>query len=347
MIQSIQKRPQWQRVIIFSVVILAIIVIIYLITLGVAYMGVNTGPRTQSIAMQDSMTVREWAVLPGDDAYPGSLTIDTGGNVYTGSYVNGTIWHVTPDGDVSEMPESGETFGSIAGLVWADNTLYVLDRNSPLTIAGMSLWQWRTGSAPEKLAESHDTDRFPYDLARDTDGNIYVSFVVLKSANGDSGDDVIVRYPAQGDSSVWWTAPDNTSITGIEYDPIQDRLIAVDTKNSNLYGIPRANPADSTMFYEQTVDPKPGFDDVTVSPDGTLYLAALELNRVAALSPANELTYLAGAFRGSSRTAYDAVRRRLYVNNWNQQSLLSDQVLFVQIDVKPKLPFALDVIEWK
>lgn len=341
MIKRIQSRPQWQRVIIFALLFVLVVVIVFLLTLGVAYLGVNTGPRNQSIAMQDSLTVREWAILPDDDSYPASLALDEAGNVYTGSYVTGAVWRITPDGTVSELPQTRETFGSVVGLVRAEDHLYVLDRNSPLAAASMTLWRWQDGAAPEKLYESNNRDRFPYDLDRDAAGNLYVSFVFADTAS------VIMRYPVEGEAGLWWTAPDDTLITGIAYDANQDRMIAVDTKNSDLYAIPLGDPLASYPLYEHTSDPQPGFGDASVAPDGTIYLASLDLNRVAALSPDNHLTYLAGAFRGSSRVLYDAGRQRLYINNFDNRSLLADQVLFVQVDVTPKLPFALDVIEWK
>ena len=341
MIKRIQSRPQWQRIIIFSLLIVVIIIVVFFITLGVAYLGVNAGPRIKSISIQDSVTVREWATLPGDDAYPAALTIDPEGNVYTGSYVTGTVWHITPEGVVTELPQTRDTFGAVVGLVWGDEALYVLDRNSPLAAASMTLWRWQEGIAPEKLHESNDTDRFPYDLDRDAEGNLYVSFVFADTSS------VITRYPIEGEAEVWWTAPEKTLITGIAYHAEKDELIAVDTQNSDLYAIPLVNPAESYLLYKHNGDPIPGFGDATAAPDGTLYLAALDLNRVAALSPQNELTYMAGAFRGSSRVTYDATRRRLYINNFDNRSLLADQVLFVQVDVTPKLPFALDVVEWK
>jgi hypothetical protein len=341
MIQRIQKRPKWQRVIIFSLLLLIVLFAIFLLTLGVAYLGVNSGPRNNSIAIQDSITVREWAVLPGDDAYPAALALDPAGNVYTGSYVTGAVWRITPDGVVTELPQTRDTFGAVAGLVWGDNALYVLDRNSPLAAASMTLWRWQDGAAPEKLRESQNTDRFPYDLDRDADGNLYVSFVFAGQESE------IMRYPIQGEEELWWTAPTDTIVTGIAYDEVRERLIAVDTQNSNLYAIPLSNPNTSSLLYEHTLEPQPGFGDATVAPDGTIYLASLDLNRVAALSAENDLTYLAGAFRGSSRVAYDAAQQRLYVNNFDNRSLLADQVLFVQVDVTPKLPFALDLVEWK
>lgn len=341
MIQRIQKLPKWLRVIIFSAIVTAIIVIVFLVTLAVAYAGVNAGPRTTSIAMQDTVTVREWATLPGDDAYPAAMTIDPDGNVYTGSYLSGAIWRITPEGEVSEIPGTRDIIDAVSGLEWAQDGLYVLTLSNPLAGTGMSLWRIRDKAAPEKLFEADEANRIAYDIARDGDGNLYVSYIGVRQPS------IIMIYPAAGEPGVWWTAPDNDRFTGITYDAANDRLIAVDTDKSILYAIPRSDPASASVLYEHKVDPVPNFDDVVVAPDGMLYLAALGINRVAQLTPQGDLTYLAGAFRGSSRVAYDPARKRLYVNNWDQRSLLSDQVLFVKVDVTPKLPFALDVIEWK
>lgn len=346
MIQRIQQRPKWQRVIIFSLLVFLVILVVFLVTLAVAYLGVNGGPRSTSIAIQDNVTVREWAILPGDDAYPAALTLDDEGNVYTGSYLTGALWRISPEGVVTELEQTRDTFRTVVGLVWGDDALYILERNSPLTARSTTLWRWREDAELEKLHESNETDRFPYDLDRDGAGNLYVSLIFVDE-NGNQKETRIMRYPPQGEPELWWTAPTDTLVTGIAYDAAKERLIVVDTLKSDLYELPLSNPQEATLIYHNLVDPQPGFGDATVAPDGTIYVTSLDLNRVGALSPTNELTYLAGAFRGSWRVVYDAERRRLYVNNFDNRSLLVDQVLFVQIDVTPKLPFALDVIEWK
>lgn len=341
MIKRIQQRPYWQRVVIFAVLVALILLAILLVTLGVAWLGVNGGPRSTSLAMRDEITVREWVTLPDDDAYPGALTLDPDGNVYTASYISGAVWRITPAGDLSELPNTRDTFGSVTALVWSADGLYVLDRRDPIAAAGKTIWRWRDNAAPERLHDSDEIDRLPYDMTRDPDGSLYVSFVLR------GGGSVIVRYPVDGTAETWWTAPEAAIITGLVYEPTQDRIIASDTVGSDLYQIPRADPQGATLLYHNLVDPAPEYDGLALGTDGTLYVAALGLNRVAMFTPGVGMTYLAGAFRGSSRVAYDPVRRRLYVNNWDQRSLLSDQVLFIQIDVRPKLPFALDVIEWK
>ena len=81
----------------------------------------------------------------------------------------------------------------------------------------------------------------------------------------------------------------------------------------------------------------PGFDGVTVTPNGDIYVAALGQNGVARVA-GGELTYIAGLFRGASDVDYSAAIDSLYVTNWNQTPLVipGDQ---------PQLPFALDIID--
>ena len=80
----------------------------------------------------------------------------------------------------------------------------------------------------------------------------------------------------------------------------------------------------------------PGFDGVTVSPDGTLYVAALGQNGIARLDN-GLLTYIAGQFRGASDVA-GVDGQRLYVTNWDQSALALPLV-------QPRLPFGVDVVE--
>ena len=80
----------------------------------------------------------------------------------------------------------------------------------------------------------------------------------------------------------------------------------------------------------------PGFNGVTVAPDGTIYVAVLGQNGVATVDD-GKLDYIAGLFRGSSDVAY-AEPNRLYVSNFDQTSIVVPVV-------RPQLPFALDVIE--
>ncbi|MEP7293048.1 MAG: hypothetical protein ABI835_14800, partial [Chloroflexota bacterium] len=80
----------------------------------------------------------------------------------------------------------------------------------------------------------------------------------------------------------------------------------------------------------------PGFDGAVVTPDGTLYVAALGQNGIARVED-GRLDYIAGLFRGSSDVDFGAPNC-LYVTNFDQSSIVIPVV-------RPQLPFALDVIE--
>ncbi|MCU0514605.1 MAG: SMP-30/gluconolactonase/LRE family protein [Anaerolineae bacterium] len=346
MVQRIQALPQWQRIIIFVLLVLAVIVGLFLLTLAVAWWGINGTPRITPVTMQDAFTVREFAALPGDEAYPAALALAADGTLYTGSYLTGDIWQISPAGTVTALPGTGAVIGSITGLALdAAGTLFVLDRLEPLTPAGAILWRIDPGAAPQQITRiSADPARLPYDLALDAAGRLYVTYVI------EGGADIIARYDAAGSESQWWTAPQNATITGLAYDAAGERLIVANTRQNILYGLPVAadDPAGAVtevFVYGENRTP-PGFDGLTVAPNGDIYVAALGLNRVARITPSTgELIYLAGAFRGSSRVAYDAARERLYVNNWEARSLLPERVLFVELDVYPHLPFTVDVVE--
>jgi sugar lactone lactonase YvrE len=348
MMKRIQARPQWQRVTLFVSAIVLVALILYGITLAVAWYGLNGTPRPSPVAIQENVTVREFAQLPDDNAYPAALALDNDGFLYTGSYVTGAIWQITPDGEAVEIPGTRDTYGSITALsITPGKTLYVFDRNEPLKPAGAAIWQMTMGSAPEKLVEIPAQDNsLPYDMAVDAARNMYATIVV------DGDVDYVARYAPDGRGGVWWTAPEDATITGIAFDAANQRMLVTDTRQSVIYGLAvdaAESPEAQEVYRYNEQPPQPGFDGLTVAPNGDIYIAVLGRNRAARLIPATgELTYLAGAFRGSSRVAYDANRERLYVNNWDQRSLLpGERVLIVEIPLNPRLPFTIDVVEPK
>jgi sugar lactone lactonase YvrE len=323
-----------------------VIAVLLALTLAVAWYGVNGTPRISSIVLNDDYTVREFVQLPGDEAYPNALALAADGTLYSGSYLTGAVWAISPDADLRELTDTADMFGSVTGLtVLPDNTLVVLDRIDPLQSQGAVLWRIPEAGTPEKFAEiPAKATLIPYDLTSDADGNLYVTIIV----NG--GADEVLRFAPDGTQSVWWTAPDNATITGLAYDASRASLIVVDTQQSVIYAIPvdtaDTGQAAEVLYRHTEARPIPGFDGIAAAPDGTLYIAALGLNRVVRLDvDAAALTELAGAFRGSSRVAYDTERQRLYVNNWDQRSLLPEKLVFIEIDVLPRLPFSIDVVE--
>lgn len=352
MIARIQQLPQWQRVLVFIGMILGGLLLFALLTILIIISTARSTPRTQSVAIQRELTVREFAVLPDDDAYPAALAMDAAGTLYSGSYASGVLWRISPDGAVSEIAGTRDAIGSVQALAThAEGTLYVLDHIAPLSTEESIIWRLDTASdALEQVAvlpaQTQGRTLFFDDIALDLEGRIYVSERVL--------DHVWRLNPDGSEAAIWWTSPRLPDVTqyepaGLAFSAARNSLIISDSALNALYEVPVDAPDPQvetrTLFLYDREMEYPGFDGVATSPEGEIFVAALGLNRVARLDEASgELIYLAGAFRGSSGLAYDNLRRRLFVSNWDQRSLLPVDVIFFEIEIDPHLPFAIDVI---
>ncbi len=331
--QRIQALPRAQRIIIFSAFIIGGVLLIVVITVALILGSFNTG-RDLSVALVEGITVREFAILPDDDAYPASVTVGPDGTVYTGSFATGAVWSITPDGAVTEIPGTRAAIGAVTGLTIApEGSLYVVDQNdaSALTVGG-SVKRITPAGAIDDFAVLDDERGFllPDDLALDATGNLYVS---------DRGRREVLRFAPDGMGTVFWTPPDPDSEpppapTGLAYDAAHDALIITDSNRDNIYRVSIATGETETL-YEHAGDFAPGLDGVTITPDGTIYAAALAQNGLVMLNN-GELEYVVGVFRGISDVAYHA--NRLYATNFDSYSLIVSLV-------RPHLPFALDVIE--
>ena len=302
---------------------------------------IGSAPRSRAVALAEQVAVDEFAALPDDDAYPAALAIDADGRLYTGSYQSGALWSISPDGAVRELPGSRERIGSVTGLdVAPDGALYVLDRIAPLNAEGGIVWRYAAGDWAllfEIKSEAFVGGVLPDDIAVDEAGRIYISdrlgHVLRYRGNGEP--------LGQNGGAYWWFAPcsDKCEITGIAYDRAADALLIADPAEETVYRVAITDGAPGparTILLADDEKKDYGFDGVTVSPAGDIYLALLNWNRVARVD-GGALLMLAKDFRGASDLAVDAARNRLYVSNWNQFSLA--------FGTRPQLPFAIDVID--
>jgi sugar lactone lactonase YvrE len=255
---------------------------------------------------------------------------------------------VDGEGSLSEIPESRETIGSVIGLdVDSDGALYVLDRVEALTLSGAVIWRITEGDIAQIAtlpAEGTRRISLPNDIAIDDAGNIYVTDV-------DSALRRIWRFAPGADSGeIWWIAPqDPANPAGLAYDSTNQRLLVTDVAGDAIYAIPLdaedPSAATETIYrYDGPVAETPGFNGLTVAPDGTIYVAELGQNQVSRLED-GELVALAGGYRGSSDVAYDATSGRIFVNNWDQSWLTPVQFFIVRFYVDARLPFSVDVVE--
>lgn len=335
MIRRIQQRPVGQRKVIFGLIIGGGVLLITLVTLAFILLSFNTG-REQSVALVDGVTVREFATLPDDDAYPSGIAVGPDGTVYTGSYVSGAVWSITPDGVIREVPNTREQIGAVSGLtVGADGSVYVVDQlDADVVTFGGDVKRIAPDGAITTFATPDDERGFvlPDDIALDAQGRVYVS---------DRGRSEVWRFEPDGSGGVaWWTAPEpaadvRPAPTGLAYDPAHDAIIVTDSNLNAIYRVPVANAEAELLFRHRGQEFVPGLDGVAVAPDGTIYAAALSQNGLVRLNN-DELEYIVGVFRGISDV--DWFDNRLYATNFDSFSLLVPAV-------RPRLPFALDVVE--
>lgn len=338
MLENIQRLPFGQRLAIFILFFGGGLLLIVIVAILLFRNALNqSGGRSEAVALMDSISVREFARLPDADAFPAALAAAPDGRVYTGSFKTGVLWVIDEAGNVTEIPNSRDQIGAVAGLTVApDGTVYIVDQNDadPYSNGG-SLKRLTVDGNITDFASIPDETGFvtPDDVTLDAQGNVYIT---------DRGRDEVWRFNPDGSGGVlWWTplALDGVTRhepTGLAYDSTRDSILVTDGTNNTLYRVPVTDPTTAELLYRHGQRPNPpGFDGLTVTPDGTIYIAALGQIGIARLDSDN-LTYIAGLFRGPSDVDY--VNDRLYVTNWDQYALGNSSL-------QPYLPFALDVIE--
>lgn len=339
MIAKIQQLGRGQRMVVFFTIFIGGLMLLVAITFFLISFSVNSSPRQIAQGALDGVTVREFATLPDDDAYPSTIAVGVDGTVYTGSYRSGTVWAISPGGQVRELPETRILIESVSGIAVADDgTLYILDRTNPNPAAkGGLIWRILPDATPRQFGSIFDGQEgfiAPHGLAIATDGILYVT---------DRGRREIWRFDDEGNAEFWWRVPSNDPQsavvlpTSLAYDASTDTLVVVATGDGvdNLYRVSRDGETIETVYrYSGAPSQAPGFDGISISPEGRIFLANASQGAVSEFIR-NNYTIIAQGFRGSNAIAYHD--GKLYVNNF-------DQVGLVNPLVQPRLPFALDEV---
>lgn len=333
------------RFITFIVAMVLIIGAVIGLTGGLYYLNVSNFPRLNPAAFSDSVTVSEFVTFEDEETYPAAVTSASDGTLYTGSYVHGAVWRVFSNGDAFEISQTRDLIGSVIGIdVGEDGTVYVLDHIDAFATGNAKIWRI-SGDTVETIMDTTIDSMLsigkPNDIAVGTDGRVYLLDIAL-------GQILVIDDSGR---SIFWQAPDASyQIAGLAYHPVNDSLLISDAGKSAIYEIP-VNASDTeaerqTLFINEEIVSHPAFNGLSVAEDGIIYVSAFNQNEIWQIIPGtNEHTVLAGNYRGASDVAYDTANQRLYVNNWDQSWLIPITLVVMQVDVPPRLPFSVDIIE--
>lgn len=334
MMQRIQILNRGQRVILFFLMFGGGLFLLAALTLFLYTFTLNSQPRVTARAVVADITLREYAQLEGDEAYPAALAVAPDGTLYTGSYQTGAIYEIDPDGTTRILADSREFIGSVTGLALApDGALFITDRvfSNPES-AGGQLWRLQPGQTPEEYAIINDETGFvtPERVAVAPDGAVFVT---------DAGRGEVWQFGDDDFNRLFWTVPDDVGdsfITAIVYDPANEALLVADAVNDVIYRIDRQTGEHEVIFrYEgEPGARRAGIYGLALSDDpDTYYIAGLDIGVAEIHNGA--LTVLATDFRGPRDVAYH--EGQLYVANIDSRALFTP-------GLEPQLPFALDVI---
>lgn len=337
--QRIQSLNRFQRIGVFVLIFGGGLLLLLGVSLVLFFQALNATPRSQATPVANGITAAEFVQLPDDDAYPASVATAPNGKIYTASYVTGALWVIDPTGTITEIPDSRKLLTAVAGLTVApDNTLYIVVRKAPdLGAQGGAVMRLRPDGVIEPFATPTDGFVSPDDITLDSHGRVYVS---------DRGRSAVIRFDPDGKNSlVWWTSPAVPGAklyapTGLAYDAAHDAILVTDPEVNAIYRVPVSDPTQTETLYLHGSKPDaPGFDGITITTTGTIYVAALGLNQIVRLD-SGTLTTIASGFRGGSDVDSFTLPNgtvKLYVSDWDQLGLLLSAY-------HPRLPFALDVL---
>ncbi|QYY37039.1 hypothetical protein [Ruficoccus sp. ZRK36] len=200
-------------------------------------------------------TLEQLTVL--DDPVIWRAVADKQGNLYLGTGKEGTVYKMTPTGEI-ETVFSPEEILTRALVLDDEGNLYV--GTSPQG----RVYRIPPGQRPEIYFDP--ADEYIWDMIFDKDGNLYV-------ATGAAGTIYKLKPDFKpGDEAVKWFETDRAHVTTLTFDP-EGNLLAGTAPRAYLYRI--APDGTGTVIYNAGTDEISG---VSTAEDGTVYFSTLHVS---------------------------------------------------------------------
>ncbi len=199
-------------------------------------------------------SLEQLAVL--DDPIIWRAVTDADGNLYLGTGKEGTVYKMTPSGEVETVFEPEEILARALALD-SEGNLYV--GTSP----SGRVYRIPPGQRPEIYFDPED--EYIWDMVFDQEGNLYV-------ATGASGTIYKLKPDFKpGDEAVKWFETDRAHVTALAFDP-EGNLLAGTAPRAYVYRI--APDGTGTVIYNAGTDEISG---ISAGEDGVVYFSTLHI----------------------------------------------------------------------
>lgn len=270
--------------------------------------------------------------LPGERAFPKSITLGLDGALYSGSFCTGELWRITLEGELEVWLEDG--IQAASGMAFApDGVLYVIDREDCDPRRSVSHIK---RVLPDKTVEDWGKttdDELLNGLAFDDAGVLYAT---------DTHNGHVLAFDENGVEKVWWEAPDSPNAaqpTGIHYDAANHALLVAESNNGVIYRVPIEADGSAGAAESLYRDNTHTLEGLTLDDQGRVIFVSYDESAVRRLESNGYATVLAEDFRNPSEVVF--ADGRVFVTNFDAISLAP--IITWLLD--PSLPFTVDVID--
>lgn len=319
------------------IVILSVLVAVVIITLVTGLLIINAlgGTRHEPVAVAAGTTVKTFATVPGDNAFPTGLARGADGTLYVTAFGSATLYKSTSDGKLAPWLDRSAGITAPGSITVApDGSLYLLDFTTSNPGSGVGAIKHITPDGRVSIYANQSNEQglsFLSHLVFDAQGNLYVTFTAKQE---------VWRYPTTGQGGLWFklsgVGNSRPQPTGIIFDKVSNALIIADAGSGTVYRVKIKDDgsADQALvLYRQAGLTIQG---LSLDQNGRLLISSWiqDNGQVARLSDDGKYSVLAQGFRAPTDTL--AVDNAIYVVNSDLPGLVP------MLRAKP--PFTIDVI---